>query len=52
MTVTAGPMNKHRPTSAAEPAGPTAGPLTGSRAWRGVIEEYRDRLPVSGLHPR
>jgi threonine synthase len=33
-------------------AGPTAGPLTGSRAWRGVIEEYRDRLPsVSASTP-
>ena len=32
--------------------GPTAGPLTGSRAWRGVIEEYRDRLPsVSASTP-
>ncbi len=37
--------------AAVDPSGPTAGRLTPSRAWRGVIEEYRDRLPVSASTP-
>jgi threonine synthase len=54
MTVTAS-QSVTPQTAADQPApsstGPTAGPLTGSRAWRGVIEEYRDRLPVSASTP-
>ncbi|WP_018502315.1 threonine synthase [Parafrankia discariae] len=30
---------------------PTGAPERGSRAWRGIIEEYRDRLPVTADTP-
>ncbi|MEO3749650.1 threonine synthase [Streptomyces sp. B6B3] len=32
-------------------AGPAGGAAATSRQWRGVIEEYRDRLPVTGETP-
>ncbi len=52
VTAAARPAGAGEPTGAPAPAnGPTAGPLTGSRAWRGVIEEYRDRLPVTASTP-
>jgi threonine synthase len=55
MTVTAttsGSATKPASASGGETSAPgTAGRLTPSRAWRGVIEEYRDRLPVSESTP-
>jgi threonine synthase len=55
MSVTADLRSQHEldPAGATGPAGSTAAirPERAGRPWRGVIEEYRDRLPVSAGTP-